>query len=377
MPNRTLSSHPFLAPLVGLAMLLTLGLASRVGAVVIPPYYNPDDPALLVVTGPVVEPNASSELDPIARAITGVSITVADLDRSVRWYQETLDARLESTFELSGEAFERLTGLFGARARVAVLSIGQEQLELMQFYTPRGRPFPSDTRANDRWFQHVAIIVRDMGEAYERLRARGVEFASSEPQRLPDWNPDAGGIEAFYFRDPDGHFLEVLAFPPGKGEPRWQSNDRVFLGIDHTAIVVNDTDASLVFYRDTLGMTVAGTSENYGTEQEHLNAVFPAYLRITALRAPEGPAIELLEYLTPRTGRPTPIDSAPNDLWHWRIHVETDRPGEMFARSRAAGGAPVSPGEQHLPFSGGQRAHHTALLASDPDGHALLFHHTP
>ena len=35
------------------------------------------------------------------------------------------------------------------------------------------------------------------------------------PQTLPDWNKNAAGIQAFYFRDPDGHFLEVLAFPAG------------------------------------------------------------------------------------------------------------------------------------------------------------------
>ena len=32
-------------------------------------------------------------------------------------------------------------------------------------------------------------------------------------------------------------------------------------------------------------MRVAGSSENYGTEQEHLNNVFGARLRITAFRA--------------------------------------------------------------------------------------------
>jgi len=67
----------------------------------------------------------------------------------------------------------------------------------------------------------------------------------------------------------------------------------VFLGIDHTAIVVDDTNASLRFYRDTLGMQVAGESENYEVEQEHLNNVFGARLRITALRAAKGPGIEL------------------------------------------------------------------------------------
>jgi catechol 2,3-dioxygenase-like lactoylglutathione lyase family enzyme len=41
-----------------------------------------------------------------------------------------------------------------------------------------------------------------------------------------------------------------------------QTTGRLFLGIDHTAIVVSDTEASLKFYRDVLGMTVAGESEN-------------------------------------------------------------------------------------------------------------------
>src|SRR5258705_2161747 len=104
-----------------------------------------------------------------------------------------------------------------------------------------------------------------MAKAYARLREHNVRQAWSGPQKLPDWNPNAGGIEAFYFKDPDGHPLEVTHFPPGKGDPRWQRpTDAVFLGIDHTAIVVADTDASLRFYRDVLGLRVAGESENYG-----------------------------------------------------------------------------------------------------------------
>ena len=98
------------------------------------------------------------------------------------------------------------------------------------------------------------------------------------------------------------NFLRTRARRSGTGH-----TDKLFLGIDHTAIVVWDTDASLKFYRDLLGMHVAGESENYGTEQEHLNNVFGAHLRITALRGASGPGIELLEYLAPRDGRPFPI----------------------------------------------------------------------
>ena len=83
--------------------------------------------------------------------------------------------------------------------------------------------------------------------------------------------------------------------PAGKGAARWhQKTSRLFLGIDHTAIVVGDTEASLGFYRDRLGLEVVGESENYGTEQEHLNNVFGAHLRITTLHAHSGPGIEFL-----------------------------------------------------------------------------------
>lgn len=306
-----------------------------------------------------------------ANRIGAIALTVTDLDRSMEWYRSVLDAEPLGIRTLEGEAFERLTGVFGARARAASLRIGSETIELFEFITPRGRPIPHDSHGNDRWFQHIAIIVRDMDEAYARLKAHNVAHASPQPQRLPDWNTNAGGIEAFYFRDPDGHYLEILEFPNGKGEQRWQSNDRLFLGIDHTAIVVDDTEASLAFYRDLLGLRVAGTSENHGPEQERLNAVFPARLRITTLRAPTGPGIELLEYLTPRSGRPMPADTQPTDVWHWHVAINIDNVEPLFVACRKAGGRPVSPGPQPV-LANGERAG-SGLMARDPDGHALLF----
>ena len=126
-------------------------------------------------------------------------------------------------------------------------------LDLHQFVADPGRPIPADSRSNDLWFQHVAIVVADMAKAYAALRRAGVEQVSPGPQRLPDWNPAAAGIEAFYFRDPEGHNLELIHFPPGKGEPRWQdAGGRLFLGIDHTALAVSDTGRAVDFYRDRL-----------------------------------------------------------------------------------------------------------------------------
>ena len=215
---------------------------------------------------------------------------------------------------------------------------------------------------------HVWFWVADMDRAYARLREHGVRHASTGPQTLPAWNPAAGGISAFYFRDPDGHFLEVLHFPEGKGDPRWQDRSgRLFLGIDHTAIVVADTAESLRYYRDALGLRVAGESENYGAEQERLNGVFGARLRITALRAASGPGVELLEYLAPRTGRPMPPDTGANDLWSWHINLRGDV--EAVDRAARAGRfAYISPGPVALPAAPGA----SGLFLRDPDGHAAL-----
>jgi catechol 2,3-dioxygenase-like lactoylglutathione lyase family enzyme len=177
---------------------------------------------------------------------------------------------------------------------------------------------PSDSRSNDLWFQHVAIVVRDLDRAFARLEANHVEHASVAPQHLPAWNPNASGIGAYYFKDPDGHTLEIIAFPPDKGASRWHTEgDALFLGIDHTAIATASTDASIRFY-EALGFRVAGHGENYGPEQEALNNVPGAHLRITGLRAPSGPGIELLEYLAPRTGRAAPDDTRADDVAHWR-----------------------------------------------------------
>ena len=253
--------------------------------------------------------------------------------------------------------------------RVVRMKLGNESIELTEYLAPRGRPFPSDTRSNDHWLQHVAIIVSDMDAAYRILRQHKVQHASSGPQRLPDWNKNAGGIQAFYFRDPDGHFLEILQFPEGKGDSRWQRKDRLFLGIDHTAIVVNDTEESLKFYRDTLGFKVVGASENYDTEQEHLNNVFGARLRITALRTSSGPGIEFLEYLAPRDGRPMPVGAKANDIAHWQTRGLSQDVAAAAQATRNGKFALVSPGVISLPSK--DLGISKGVLVRDPDGHVI------
>ena len=303
-------------------------------------------------------------------AVDSVGMTVSDLDRSVEFYSKVLSFEKVSEVEVSGSDYDRLQGIFGLRMRVARLQLGDEYIELTEYLTPKGRPIPVDSRSNDRWFQHIAIIVRDMNRAYHWLRENRVEHISPEPQRLPDWNPNAGGILAFYFRDPDGHPLEILQFPPDKGAAKWhRPTKKLFLGIDHTAIAVSNTDASLRFYRDALGFRVVGESENYGLEQERLNQVFGARLHITGLRVASGPGIEFLEYLSPRDGRPMPLDERANDLMHWQTRLVTGDIEEASRTLRNGQFGFVSSGQ--VSVHKGELGFRKGLLVRDLDGHVM------
>src|SRR6516162_540537 len=272
-----------------------------------------------------------------------VVMTVGDMDRSVKFYTRVLTFENQSDVERSGPEIDALYGVANARVRAVDLKLGGESIELLQFIGAAGAPVPPDARSNDLSFQHVAIIVGDMDRAYAVLRQNNVQHISPYPQRLPDWNPSAAGIKAFYFRDPDGHPLEILQFPPDKGDPKWHmSNGRLFLGIDHTAIAISSTTTSLAFYRNLLGLHVVGESDNYGFEQEHLNNVFGAHLRITSLRGQSGIGVELLEYITPRDGHAAPANASAPDISHHETVLLVDNIAGVNAALPDAKNHPVS-----------------------------------
>jgi catechol 2,3-dioxygenase-like lactoylglutathione lyase family enzyme len=303
-------------------------------------------------------------------SVESVGMTVSDMDRAIEFYSAFTFQKV-SDVEVLGDEFEHLEGVFGARMRIVRMQLGNEFLDLTQYLAPPGRPIPADSRSNDLWFQHIAIVVGDMDKAFERLRAVKVQFVSTGPQTLPPSIKAAAGIKAFYFRDPDGHNLEIIYFPPGKGDPHWQEKtDRLFLGIDHTAIGISNTEASLKFYRDLLGLHQAGESENFGTEQEHLNQVFGAHLHITAMRADAGPGIEFLEYLMPRDGRSRPADVRANDIVHWQTMIATDELDLLVKRLQDAHVPFVSPGAVAMPKD--KAGFSKGALVSDPNGHSVL-----
>lgn len=304
-----------------------------------------------------------------ARAVNGVAITVSDVDRAVAFYSTVLFFEKVSDVQSSGPEVDSLFGVPGAGIRVVTMRLGAERIELIQYLDRQGRPMTVDAGSGDHALQHIAIAVNDMDQAYMWLHRNHVEQTSPTPQLLPELNPSAGGVRTFAFEDPDGYALEIVQFPAGKGDARWQRpSDHVFLGIDHTAIAVKNTEQSLRFYRDALGLRVVGGSESAGRGHERLTDVAGAHARITTLRAAKGAEIELVEHPALHDGRPDPPAAMASDVMRSRTLLVTGDATAAATRLGSSTGGPrptvVAMADASLGFSRG-------LAVDDPDGHGI------
>ncbi len=302
-----------------------------------------------------------------AQRIQAISLIVMNADRSVDFYTKALGFSLISDTIVNGKAVANLVEI-PSRIRIATLKLGDEQIRLRQYLDLQGKPIPLDSQSNDLWFQHLAIVVSDMDHAYAHLQTFPIDPISTAPQTIPPGNKEAAYIQAFKFRDPDRHPLELIWFPPDKGQKKWhQKSDRLFLGIDHTAIVIANTEQSLQFYRDRLGMQVDGGSFNWRETQARMDDLPNAKVRITALRpAQEGLGIELLDYIQPANGRPIPFDLKSDDLAYVQVELIVSDINGVVKQLQQQHKLQVSPVQ--LDDRGTQQGY----LVQDPTGHSIL-----
>ena len=153
---------------------------------------------------------------------------------------------------LDSEATAQRFGLSVGRAEITPFLLGHERIELMHFpdTPPRHKldPGPSNTI----WFQHVAIVVRDLLKAAERL-APLVTPISAAPQFLPN------GVGAWKFRNAlrtcDGTAVFSgweWAIPGGMNQARRYSK-----GLDHSAIASRGYGSEPAFLRWRAGIELA------------------------------------------------------------------------------------------------------------------------
>lgn len=276
-------------------------------------------------------------------------LTTADARSAAEFFQSAFGCRHVGTTRLNGADVKRDFGVTSGADQIT-LGLGGEVIQLTQFDTP-GAPYPREASSSDLAFQHFAIVVADMQRAYHHLSAipGWTAISTNGPERLP---AATGGVTSFKFRDPEGHPLELLAFPQG-AHPHWSNfpPHSSCLGIDHSAICVSDNDASIAFY-EALGLSVADHSVNSGPEQQRLDDVLGAQVDVTAL-APRRPTphLELLCYHNAPIG---PASTGRlNDIASTHLVFQ-------------ASGIPDLPASQ----SGVRRL-------NDPDGHTILINGLP
>lgn len=312
--------------------------------------------------------------------IRSIGFSCRDGAALAAFYQGQLGFEAGPSLTIEGAAYAELVGLPGSRLQLRQLRIGEETLELTEVLSlgpglRPGRGIPADSRSCDLWFQHICLVVSDMAAAASPIQAAvaasRLQTISTAPQTLPTWNAAAAGIQAYKFHDPEGHCLELLQFPPDKGEARWHQTAPTVLGIDHSAIAVADTPRSCAFYEGLLGLRLGGDGINSGLEQDHLDGLSETRVRITGHRCTSGPGIECLNYQQPGGARPIPSDQGAADTAHWQIRLAVSDlraiadQVETFGGTRLAG--PLSLDDDQAALLGFRHG----LQIRDPDGHVL------
>ncbi len=239
----------------------------------------------LLVASPGHPGHARDRLPGDVERLKMIGFTVADLDRETEFFTKVLRFEKVSDFRVVGAEYDQLQGVFNANMRIVHLRLGEQIIELTGYVSPpTGRPIPVTSYSNDGWFEHMAIVVSDMDAAFQRLQDHNIRQISAHPITIPRSNAGAAGIQAIKFHDPERHDLELIYFPPDKGNSSWHKpGNKLFLGVDHTAMTVGSTEKGVAFYRDLLGFDVGGVTVNTGRTQEVLDGLFNVTCLVTAL----------------------------------------------------------------------------------------------
>jgi glyoxylase I family protein len=140
--------------------------------------------------------------------IAHVGFSVGDLDISIPFYRDLLGFKVSYDVERSGPITEGITGISGVRLRIAMLTLHDLHLELIQYLAPIGGKL--DLRVCNIGCSHIAFYVDDIQEAHRFLSANGVHL-NSPPNEIKD-GPLAG-TKSLYLFDPDGITLELMQRP--------------------------------------------------------------------------------------------------------------------------------------------------------------------
>jgi catechol 2,3-dioxygenase-like lactoylglutathione lyase family enzyme len=131
-----------------------------------------------------------------------VGVVVADLAAATAFFLE-LGLELQGEGQVEGDWVDRVVGLEGIRAQIAMLqtSDGHNRLELTKFQAPSAQG-GDHAPPNALGIRHLAFEVDDIDAMVAGLRARGAELVG-EVERYGD------SYRLCYVRGPEGIIVEL------------------------------------------------------------------------------------------------------------------------------------------------------------------------
>ena len=132
-----------------------------------------------------------------------VGVVVDDLAAAIAFFLE-LGLELEGETSVEGGSVDRIVGLDGVRADVAILRTpdGHGKLELAKFHTPTAASAEPNAPANTPGIRHILFAVEDIEDVLARLQAHGAELVG-------DLEQYGNSYRLCYIRGPQGIIVEL------------------------------------------------------------------------------------------------------------------------------------------------------------------------
>jgi len=136
-----------------------------------------------------------------------VGITVSDLDRSIRFYEELLGFEVKKVMLENGECIDNFSALEGVNVTTVKMAgkNNSGMIELLHYLShPESSAQNPTYPITDVGCSHFALTVDDLDSLYERLVDYGTPF-NYPVQTSPD-----GNVKIAFCRDPDGTLIELV-----------------------------------------------------------------------------------------------------------------------------------------------------------------------
>jgi methylmalonyl-CoA/ethylmalonyl-CoA epimerase len=134
-----------------------------------------------------------------ATHIEHLGIAVANLEESIKYYEEVLGLKCYSVEDVKDQ-----------KVKTAFFKVGQTKIELLESTSPDG-PIGKFIEKKGQGIHHIAFAVEELQESLEEVKAKGVRLIDETPR------PGAEGLNIAFLHPKSTHgVLTELCEEPNK-----------------------------------------------------------------------------------------------------------------------------------------------------------------